>query len=65
MKEVFPGQPLVSFTRDFNLQDILVHKKHNRMFFRKTNMSGPCGAQRCVICPYVMTADYFTDPSGR
>ncbi|KAH3857401.1 hypothetical protein DPMN_100008 [Dreissena polymorpha] len=28
-------------------------------------MSGPCGAQRCAICPYTMTADYFTDPSCR
>ncbi|KAH3782282.1 hypothetical protein DPMN_160195 [Dreissena polymorpha] len=35
------------------------------MFFRKPNMSGPCGAQRCATCPYMMTADYFTDPSGR
>ncbi|KAH3770154.1 hypothetical protein DPMN_171437 [Dreissena polymorpha] len=24
-----------------------------------------CGAQRCAFCPYMMTADYFTDPSGR
>ncbi|KAH3837797.1 hypothetical protein DPMN_111198 [Dreissena polymorpha] len=28
-------------------------------------MSGPCGAQRCAICPYMMKAEYFTDPSGR
>jgi len=65
MKEVFPEPPLVAFRRDCNLQDILVHKKHNRMFFRKPNMSGPCGAQRCAICPYMMTADNFTDPSGK
>jgi len=65
MKEVFSEPPLVAFRRDCNLQDILVHKKHNRMFFRKPNMSGPCGAQRCAICPYMMKAEYFTDPSGR
>ncbi|KAH3869447.1 hypothetical protein DPMN_032614 [Dreissena polymorpha] len=65
MKEVFSEPQLVAFRMDCNLQDNLVHKKHNMMFFRKPNMSGPCGAQRCAICPYMMKADYFTDPSGR
>ncbi|KAH3815624.1 hypothetical protein DPMN_144152 [Dreissena polymorpha] len=60
MKEVFSEPPLVAFRRDCNLQDILVHKKHNRIFFRKPNMSGPCGAQRCAICPYMMKAAYIS-----
>ncbi|KAH3692484.1 hypothetical protein DPMN_194325 [Dreissena polymorpha] len=65
MTEVFSEPPLVAFRRDCNLLDILVHKKHNKMFFRKPNMSGPCWAQRCAICPYMMKAEYFKDPSGR
>ncbi|KAH3876895.1 hypothetical protein DPMN_000747 [Dreissena polymorpha] len=49
MKEVFPEPPLLAFRMYCNLQDILVHKKHNRMFFQKPNM----------------TADYFIDYSGK
>ena len=65
MKDAFPDPPLVSYRRDANLEDILVHKKHNKMFFRKPNRSGPCGAQRCAICPYMMEADSFEDAAGK
>jgi len=41
-----------------------VHKKYNKMFFRKPNRSGPCGAQRCAICPYMIEADLFEDAAG-
>ena len=34
------------------------------MFFRKPNRSGPCGAQRCAICPYMVKADFFEDAAG-
>ena len=34
------------------------------MFFRKPNRSGPCGAQRCAICPYIIEADSFEDAAG-
>ncbi|KAH3796640.1 hypothetical protein DPMN_150209 [Dreissena polymorpha] len=61
----FLEPPLVAFRRDCNLEDILVHKKHNRMFSRKPNMSGPCGAQWCAIYQYMLTADCFTDASDR
>jgi len=65
MKKVFPDSPMVAFRRDSNLGDILVHKKHNRMFFQKPNRSGPCGAKKCAICPYMMDANSFIDASGR
>jgi len=64
MKDAFPEPPLVAYRRDANLEDILVHKKHNKMFFRKPNRSGPCGAQRCAICPYMIDADSFEDAAG-
>jgi hypothetical protein len=33
MKKVFIKPPILAFRRDKNLKDILVHKKHNSMFF--------------------------------
>ncbi|KAH3806769.1 hypothetical protein DPMN_135096 [Dreissena polymorpha] len=35
------------------------------MFFRVPNRSGPCGAQRCAICPYMMEAETFSDITGK
>jgi hypothetical protein len=32
MKEIFPNPPITAFRRDNNLQGILVHKKHNKLF---------------------------------
>ena len=61
MKDAYPEPPLVAYRRDANLEDILVHKKHNKMFFWKPNSSGPCGAHRCAICPYRIEADSFED----
>jgi len=65
MKDAFPEPPLVAYRRDANLEDILVHKKHNKMFFRNPNRSGPCGAQRCAICPYMIDADSFEDAASK
>jgi len=64
MKQVFPEEPLVAFRRDSNLQDILVHMKHNRQFFNQGNSCGPCEAKRCAVCPYIVAADTFTSADG-
>jgi len=61
IKHVFP---LVVFRRDSNLQDILVHKKHNQQFFNQSNYCVPCGAKRCIVCPYIVAADTFTSSEG-
>ena len=34
------------------------------MFFRKPNRSGPCGAQRWAICPYMVEVDTFENAAG-
>ena len=65
MKDAFPEPPLVAYRRDANLEDILVHKKHNKMFFRKPNRSGPCGAQRCAICSYMIETNSLEDAAGK
>ncbi|KAH3825717.1 hypothetical protein DPMN_127598 [Dreissena polymorpha] len=35
------------------------------MFFLVPNRSGPCGAQRCAICRYIMEAEKFSDTTGK
>ena len=65
LSEIFPKQPIIAFRRDKNLQDILVHKKHNNMFFKKSNKCEPCGAKKCAICKYVQTTSTFKDASGK
>lgn len=37
MKKVFNQPPIVSFRRDKNIKDILVHRKHNLQFYNKRN----------------------------
>ena len=54
----------MAFKRDTNLQDILVHKKHNNLFFSKPNRCEPCG-KICAVCPYIMASDKFEDHGGK
>jgi len=63
MKNIFAATPILAFRRDANLQDILVHKKHNKMFFNKPHKSEPCG-KNCAICPYIVDTDKFTGHDG-
>jgi len=41
LRYVFPEEPLVSFRRDNNLQEILIHKNDNIKFYGKGNGSEP------------------------
>ena len=34
------------------------------MFFWEPNWGGPCGAQRCAVCPYMIEADSFEDAAS-
>lgn len=63
MKEVFPIQPILAYRRDSNLQDILVHKKHNRMFFQQSMKCEPCN-KKCALCPYILNSSTFTNFRG-
>ena len=64
MRKIFAQPPIVAYRRDSNLQDILVHKKHNHQFFKTQNGCRTCGAKKCAICPYVLEATTFIDPQG-
>ena len=56
MKDIFPQAPITAFRRDENLQDILVHKKHNKIIQRPG--SNKCG-KKCAICGYITKETEF------
>jgi hypothetical protein len=43
MKRIFDESPIVSYKRDKNIKDILVHHKHNLQFYGKENGCRACG----------------------
>ena len=51
MQRIFEEPPLVAFRRDRNLNDILVHGKHNRIF--KNTSEERCSKHECAICPII------------
>ena len=63
LTEVFKQPPIVAYRRDSSLGDILVHKKHNKMFFDQPKKSEPCG-KKCAICPYLKDTETFTSFDG-
>ena len=49
LKEIYKEPPLISYRRDKNLMDILVHSKHKKIFCpRKTSK-----CERCAVCKYL------------
>ena len=56
MKEIFPDAPITAYKRDSNLQDILVHKKHNKVLDR--NNDSKC--KKCSICKHITSKINFT-----
>ena len=49
MKTIFPEAPLTAYRRDANLQDILVHMKHRRIFAQTPTKC----QKKCAICKYI------------
>ena len=64
IKKVFIKPPILAFRRDKNLKDILVHKKHNSMFFKQEHKCEPC-SRNCAIRPYVRNTHTFTNFEGK
>ena len=64
MKQVFNKPPILAFRRDKNLKDILVHKKHNFMYFKQRNKCEPC-RQNCALCPFVRNIYSLTNFEGK
>ena len=64
LQKAFEHQPLLALRRDKNLQDILVHKKHNKMFFNQKQGCHKCDRKKCMLCPRLLTGDEFWDENG-
>ena len=64
MREVFPAPPLIAYRRDKNIKDILVHKKHNTIFYGHSDKCDPCG-KKCAMCQYVIPTDTFQGTDGQ
>lgn len=61
---IFPSAPVIALCRDNNLQDIPVHKKHNRMFFNKPNKCNPRG-KNYAFCPHLQKTLTFCNSEGK
>ena len=51
---------LVSYKRDKNIKDILVHRKHNLQFYGKENGCKACG-EKCALCSHIIESTSFKD----
>ena len=51
LRDIFQEPPLAAFKRDVNLNDMLVHSKHNKIFSTTIKGTQVC-AQNCTICKY-------------
>ena len=45
MKRIFDEPPMVSYKRDKNIKDILVHRRHNLQIY---------GAKNCALCSHII-----------
>jgi hypothetical protein len=53
----------VSYKRDKNIKDILVHRKHNLQCYGKENGCRACG-KNCALCSHVIESTSFKDNEG-
>ena len=59
MKTIFPRAPITAFRRDTNLEDMLVHRKHNRLIGK--DKPDKC-SKKCAVCPFItQEAELKTD----
>jgi len=60
MKNVFKELPIVSYKRNKNIKDILVHRKHSIQFYNRENGCKRCG-KNCALCKHLIESSKFQD----
>ena len=60
MQQIFQEPPFIAYCTDRNLNDILVHGKHNKIFKAKNGESDSCLDKDCAICPIMIRGDEAT-----
>ena len=63
IKRIVDEPPLVSYKRDENIKDKLVHGKHNLQFDGKENGCRACG-KNCALCSHIIESTSFKDNEG-
>ena len=64
IKNIISDKTMISYRRQENLKDILVHKKHNKIFNKPDNETKKCTRKICVLCKYVIVSKTFKDNDG-
>ena len=64
LKEIFENNIIVAYKRGENIQDILVHRKHNNVFFKIESGTKNCG-KNCAICKHIIVGSTFNDNTGK
>ena len=43
---------------------MLVHRKHNALFYKEENGSFQCDRKKCALCPHIKVGEKFKDTDG-
>ena len=43
---------------------MLVHRKHNSLFYKEENGSFQCDKKKCALCPHIKQGEKFQDNEG-
>lgn len=54
------GKTIVGYKRNENLKDIIIHRKHNKIFFKSNHSTNKCGTN-CAICRHLKEGKTFED----
>ena len=63
IKNKIVNKTFLGFKRNKNCKDLLVHRKHNKTFYKSKPGTVSCG-KNCAICPYIIKNDVFIDKEG-
>ena len=64
IKDAICNKTYISFRRQENLKDILVHKKHNKVFYQQNHGTTTCGRIKCTLCKFIKVSKEFEDMEG-
>ena len=57
---VLSGKTFISFRRQQNLKDLLVHRKHNTRLYKEKHGTFQCG-RKCTMCKYLKEGSQFSN----
>ena len=64
MRKVFDDAPITAYRRDTNLEEILIHAKHKRIFEKEDKGTCQC-KKKCIICRHFKTGTKHKSIDGK